>query len=118
MTPSRSEERDYLLRLVRQAAELLRRLRERLVGGDAPERVREDAAAAIATLLGREGPLLARLDADSAVRLAGHADRVASWAALLEVEADAAAAAGDVDAARARRARAESLRAAARRIWE
>jgi hypothetical protein len=108
-----SEQQDHILRLIQQAAEALRRLRGRLGGGDAPEVVRQDAAAAIGALLGAEGFLLTRLDAESAARLAGDAARVSVWADLLDVDAEAAAAAGDAAAARASRARAASLRAAA-----
>jgi hypothetical protein len=109
-----ADEQDYVLRLIRQAAEALRLLRLRLAGGrDAPARVRRQAAAAAAGLLGRDAPLLHALDAASAVRLVADPRRVALWAGLLDVEADAARAEGDAESAAARENRAAALRAAA-----
>lgn len=109
---------DYVLRLIRQAADALRRLRLRLAGADdAPAAVRHDAAAAVEALLGAEAPLLTRLDAPSAVRLVGDPQRVALWHGLLDVEAAAAHAEGDLRAATAGRERATALRAAAAAVW-
>jgi len=94
-----SAREDYLLRLIQQMATLARRLRERLAGGGGDEAaaVEREAADAVATLLGPQGTLLHALDAASAVRLAGGAERVAAWIALLRVQADAARARGDGD---------------------
>src|SRR5215212_5352197 len=98
---------------MRQASEALRWLRERLTGGaDPPADIRRDAAGAISVLLGAEAPLLSMLDATTAVRLIGNAERVSLWAALVDVEADAAHAAGDGITAQERRRRAADLRAA------
>jgi hypothetical protein len=87
-----SAREDYLIRMIQQVGEILRRLRQRLTGkvdaSDAAEIDRE-AGAAIATLLGPQAPLLQQLDAASAVRLVGDADRVGLWIALLRVQADA-----------------------------
>ena len=83
---------DYLIRLIQQLGEVLRRLRQRLTGKvDATDAVEIDreAGTAIATLLGPQAPLLQQLDAASAVRLVGDADRVALWITLLRVQADA-----------------------------
>jgi len=119
MRPRGTTQEDYLLRLIRQAGEALRRLRRRLTGsGDAPEIVRMDAAAAIDALLGVQSPMLAVLDPVSACRIAAHPDVVALWAALLDVEAGALHAMGDAPTAARREARATALRDAAREIWD
>ncbi len=112
-----SVEQDYLLRLIQQAAEALRRLRGRLAAGDAAEVVRQDAAAATGDLLGAAGPMLTRLDPESAARLLGDPDRVEMWACLLELEAEALAAVGDRSLAESARKRSAALRAAAARLW-
>lgn len=87
-----SAREDYLIRMIQQLGEVLRRLRQRLTGQvDPSDAVAVDgqAGAAIATLLGPQAPLLQQLDAPSAVRLVGDADRVALWIAFLRVQADA-----------------------------
>lgn len=87
-----SAREDYLIRMIQQLGEVLRRLRQRLTGQvDASDAAAIDgeAGAAIATLLGPQGALLQQLDAASAVRLVGDADRLALWIALLRVQADA-----------------------------
>ena len=108
-----SDQEDNLKRLMRQAAEALRWLRGRLEGGEPPAGIRADAATAIASLLGPEAPLLGMLDAVTASRLLGNAERVTLWAELVEADADAALAAGDPAMAAERRRRASDLRAAA-----
>lgn len=114
----RNDQDDYLLRLIRQAAEALRRLRERLTqSADSPDAVRQEAASAMDALLGAESPLLRRLDARSAARLLGHAGQVRAWAELLDVQSDAARAALDVEAAGALGARARALREAVAELW-
>jgi hypothetical protein len=118
MRPRGNTQEDYLLRIIRQAAELLRQLRRRLLGGEASaDDIRRDAATAIEFLLGSQASLLAMLDPGSAVRLVGHPSLVGLWAALLDVEADAAEAGGDATVATRRRARAIALREAAREAW-
>jgi hypothetical protein len=87
-----SAREDYLIRMIQQLGEVLRRLRQRLTGQvDASDAAAIDgeAGAAIATLLGPQAPLLQQLDAASAVRLVGDADRVALWIAFLRLQADA-----------------------------
>lgn len=109
-----SEQEDYILRIIRQAAEALRRLREMLTGSaEASETIRREAGIAIEGLLGEVAPLLTRVDADTAVRLVGSQTRIALWADLLELEADASERAGDAGEASTHRARAAALRAAA-----
>jgi hypothetical protein len=112
------EREDYVLRIIRQAAEALRLLRVRLTaGGDAPAVVRARAAAAAEGLLGADAPLLARLDATSAVRLVADPRRVALWHELLDLAADAAESDGDPAGAAALRGRARALAAAAAERW-
>ena len=78
--------------MIQQLGEVLRRLRQRLTGqvdGSDVAAIDREAGAAIATLLGPQAPLLQQLDAASAVRLVGDADRLALWVAFLRVQADA-----------------------------
>lgn len=118
MRPRSTNQEDYLLRLIKEAAAALRLLRHRLAGTtDAPESIREQAAQAIAMLLGGRASLLERLDARSAAHLVGHPEHVALWAGLLDVEADAARRSGDSGAAAGLHARATALRAAAAALW-
>ena len=111
---------DYLLRMIQQLGEVLRRLRARLTGepaaGDIAE-VEREAGAAIVTLLGPQAPLLQQLDATSAVRIVGAAERVTLWTAFMRVQADAQRASGRVDAADRLAARATALEQAARAAW-
>lgn len=111
-----SAREDYLLRLIQQMAALARRLRERLARGGPGEAaaVEREAADATATLLGPQAPLLHALDAASAVRLAGGAERVGAWIALLRLQADAARTRGDGDRAARLAARVASLEQAGR----
>lgn len=118
MRPRGNTQEDYLLRMIRQAAEILSQLKHRLLGGaQSAESIRHDAAAAIDLLLGSQAPVLAMLDPASAVRLVGHPALVELWASLLAVEADAAEASGDAPFAARRRARVAALRDAARSVW-
>lgn len=113
-----NSQEDYLLRLIRQAAEALRRLRHRLTGGgDAPELVRMDAVAATEMLLGSQSAVLGMLDPASAVRLVGQPEIVALWTAFLDLEAGALDAMGDLSTAERRRTRAQALRDAAVALW-
>ena len=87
-----SAREDYLIRMIQQLGEILRRLRQRLTGQVDPSEAADvdgQARGAIATLLGPQAPLLQQLDPASAVRIVGDADRVALWVALLRVQADA-----------------------------
>jgi hypothetical protein len=115
-----SAREDYLIRMIQQLGEVLRRLRARLAGkvdaGDAAE-VEREAGAAIASLLGPQAPLLQHLDPASAVRLVADANRVALWVGFLRVQADAQRAAGRADAADRLAARAEALERAAGVQW-
>ncbi len=111
---------DYLIRLIQQLGEVLRRLRERLTGqtsGAEAVEVEREAGAAIGTLLGPQAPLLNQLDATSAARLLGDAERVRLWIALMRVQADAQRTGGRDDAAARSAARAAALEQAARALW-
>jgi hypothetical protein len=115
-TPDRAEDEDmpaarddYLIRLITQAAAVLRRLRERLRGGGAPEEVAREARDAVGELFGPQAGLLAMLDPASAAALVGDAERVAVWAGLLRVEAEAVRQSGDPARAAALDARANAL---------
>lgn len=114
MRPRSTNQEDYLLRLIQEAAAALRLLKHRLAGtASTPEAVREQAGIAIRALLGARAQLLERIDAVSAAHLIGHPEHVELWAALLDVEADAAQRCGDLPSAEQLRARAQSLRDAA-----
>ena len=109
---------DYLIRLIKQAADALRLLRHRLMGtANTAEGVRAGAEAAIGALLGPRASLIEKLDATSAAQLVGHPDLVDLWAALLEVEGEAASRSGDEAGAAALRHRMLALRDAASSIW-
>jgi hypothetical protein len=114
----RAAQDDHLLRLIRQAEEARRWLRERLTGAaEAPAAVREGVAGAVRALLGTDAALVSVVDARTAVGVVGDPGRVAAWAALLELDAEAAAADGQPTAAQGRRARAAALRAAGEAEW-
>jgi hypothetical protein len=115
-----SAREDYLIRLIQQMGEVLRRLRARLAGkvdaADTAE-IEREAGQAIATLLGPQAVLLQQLDAASAVRLVADADRVALWTGLMRVQADAQRASGHEDAADRLVSRAAALEQAAQALW-
>lgn len=112
-----SEEEDYILRVIRQAAQAVRALREMLLHGrDAPSAVHARAAATIGALLGDRAELVSVMDATTAVRLVGDPRPVALWASLVELQADALDATDQVAGARYRQ-RADALRQAAAELW-
>lgn len=92
-----SAREDSLMRLLQQAAAALRRLRERLIGASDAEAVaiEREAGAEITALFGPQATLLQAIDLLSAVRLAGGAEKVATWTALLRAQAEARRARGD-----------------------
>ncbi|MEO7454881.1 MAG: hypothetical protein ABIY52_01370 [Gemmatimonadaceae bacterium] len=111
-------EEDYLLRVIKQAADAIRLLRHRLMGTTSSiDGVRAGAATAIGALLGPRASLIDKLDASSAAQLVGHPDTVDLWADLLEVDAEAAERDGDVSGAALERQRVRELRAAVIAIW-
>jgi hypothetical protein len=110
-----SAREDYLLRMIQQLGVVLARLRERLTGlsstADATDAaaVDREAYASIGTLLGPQAGVLNQLDADSAARLLGDADRVSLWVAFLRIRAEAQRTMGRPDAADRLATRAEAL---------
>lgn len=106
------EQEDYLIRIIKQAAEAIRRLREGMTSATARSGIRQEVNSATEQLLGAQAGMLARLDAETAVRLVGDLRRAQLWADLVELEADACYVDGDSVAGAVRRARAVALRAA------
>ena len=104
-----AERRDYILKLIEQAAAALRRLRERLAGGASAGEVAREAREAQGELVGRDAPLLRALDAASAVAMLGDARRATVFAELLQLEAAALRESGDAAEADALEARASAL---------
>lgn len=104
-----SQREDYLLRLLRQAAEALRRLREALTGEASPGMIERDADAAIGELLGPRYALLSSLDSSSAASLVADPRRVELWANLIRVQAEARRRLGDEDGAVVLEKRANAL---------
>ncbi len=103
---------DYLLRLIQQVAQALRRLRGRVEDGALPEEISRDAGAAIGALLGPQRALMEMLDARSAASLAGDAERLDLWIALIRMQGTAALNANDPAKAARLNARADALHAA------
>lgn len=104
-----SQREDYLLRLIRQAAEALRRLREALSGEAAPGAVERQADAAIGELLGPRYQLLSSLDPLSAASLIADPRRIELWADLIRVQGAARRQSGDDAGATALEQRADAL---------
>ncbi len=107
---------DYLLRMIREAAEALRRLREMLTGSaQSSAAVRAELANTMGRLLGPDASLLQRLDVATAVRLLNDRRRLELWIGALELEADALTASGSPEAVVVR-SRAGALREAGVRL--
>ena len=102
---------DYLLRQIQLAAAALQRLISRVGSGESSDTVVVDIRAAIAALLGPNGPLLERLDARSAANLVGDPERVQVWSQLLALQAESERHAGRDTVADALAARARALAA-------
>jgi hypothetical protein len=110
-------QRDYILRLLEQAAAVVRRLRELLLGGTAePAAIVEEARAAQAALFGDTWMLLQRVDVATATGLIRDARQLSVWADLLRVEAEANRSLGDTARADQLEARAAGIAAAAARM--
>jgi hypothetical protein len=109
-------QRDYILRLIEQAAAVVRRLRELLARGTAdPASVVEEACAAQAALFAETWMLLQRVDVATAAALVRDPRQLAVWADLLRIEAQANRSLGDVGRAEQLEARAAEIAAAASR---
>lgn len=112
-----SEQEDYLIRIIKQAAEAIRRLRGKLTESAAAiPAILVEGNVAVEQLLGTQADVLSRLDAETAVRLVGNSRRVQLWADLVELEADARDIGGDATVAATKRARAVALRSAVDRF--
>jgi hypothetical protein len=106
-------QRDYILRLLEQAAAVVRRLREMLTGrGASPSEIEEQARAAQAELFGETWALLQRVDVATAIGLIRDARQLALWAELLRIEAEANRQLGDEARAQDLEARAATIAAA------
>ena len=108
--------RDYIEKLIEQAAQALRQIAQFVAAGEfdpALQMIRRTGD----LVLGPLAPLLDRLDANSAVALAGRfeLDRIRMYAALTAEEGDIHQLRGHVDAARRCHSRALELYAAAAR---
>jgi hypothetical protein len=104
-----SQRQDYLLALLRQVAEALRRLREALNGDASPVEIERDADAAIGELLGPRFQLLSSLDPGTATTLIADPRRVELWIGLIRVKADARRRLGDEEGASALEKKADAL---------
>lgn len=114
-----TERRDYLLRLIQQAAAAARRLRELLTQeAAAADEVAREANDAIGALLGgaAHSQLLERVDAETAVRLLADPERVRAWVELLRVQGDALRREGAESRADWLRGRALALDSASKRL--
>lgn len=110
-------QRDYILRLLEQAAAAVRRLRELLRGGTGePTVIIEEARAAQAALFGSSWTLLERVNVTTVTTLVRDARQLAAWADLLRIEADASRALGDEQRATQLAARAAEIAAAAAQL--
>jgi hypothetical protein len=109
-------QRDYILRLIEQAAAVARRLRQLLGRGtrDAVA-VAEEARAAQAALFADTWMLLQRVDVATATALVRDPRQLAVWAELLRIEAQANRAMGDEERAMQLETRAAAIAAAASR---
>lgn len=106
-------QRDYILRLLEQAAAVVRRLREMLTGSTAtPSEIEDQARAAQAELFGETWPLLQRVDLATGIGLIRDARQLALWADLLRIEAEANRQLGDEHRAQDLEARAAKIAAA------
>jgi hypothetical protein len=105
MSPVRQ---DYLLRMIEQAFEVLRRIRKRREAGELALAVR-DADRAVDELLGPAAAVATRLDSFTAAQLIREPERVALWARIAAEKAEAVRGLGDAAAARAAGRRALEL---------
>ena len=106
-------QRDYILRLLEQAAAVIRRLREMLTrGGASPSEIVEEARAAQAELFGDTWALLQRVDVSTVTGLIRDARQLALWADLLRIEAEANRQLGDEQRAQDLEVRAAKIAAA------
>ncbi|HEX8430657.1 MAG TPA: hypothetical protein VF625_05185 [Longimicrobium sp.] len=91
-------QQDYLLRMIEQAFEAIRRMRRRSRDDDSRAAL-VDLDSAVADLLGPAAAVAERLDPATAAQLVRDPERVALWARLLAERAEILRAAGHPDAA-------------------
>lgn len=103
---------DYIIRMIQQVAAALRRLRGRVEDGALSDEIARDAGAAIGELLGPQRAIMEMLDAKSAAALAGDAEKLDLWVALIRMQSHAAIEAKDDANAAKLSARADALEAA------
>ncbi|MEX2177506.1 MAG: hypothetical protein WD801_02270 [Gemmatimonadaceae bacterium] len=103
------DQQDYLMRMIAIAAAAVARLRARLLEGDAPDEIVQEARAAQGELLGKDAGMLRMLDPSSAAHVLGDKLRLEQWAELLRVEAEAQRRAGREAEAQSLETRAASL---------
>ena len=107
-------QRDYILRLLEQAAAVARRLRELLTGNAAsPSEIEAQARAAQGELFGETWALIQLVDVSTAIGLIRDARQLALWAELLRIEAEANRRLGDHQRAQDLEARAAKIAEAA-----
>jgi hypothetical protein len=87
-------ERDYVMRLVKQVAELIARALK-LASAAKPEEALATLRAACGQALGMEYEVLSMLDARSAIELLGQPERALAFIQLLEVMGDVDARSGE-----------------------
>jgi len=113
------QQEDYLVRLIRQAFDVLRRLRAKLMGDPlAADEVVRGARDAQAELLGPLFGAMTLVDPDTAVGLMRERERLEAWVELMRLEADALRAAGDAAAADTAARRADAMQEAYERLLE
>jgi hypothetical protein len=96
MSPVRQ---DFLLRMIEEAFDVIRRIRQRRQEGD-PAAAMRDADAAIDSLLGPAAAVATRLDPPTAAQLIRNPEQVALWARILADKAEALRDAGNEPGAR------------------
>lgn len=99
---------DYLLRMIEQAFEVLRRIRKRRQAGELVQAVRE-ADGALEEILGPAAAVAVRLDSATAAQLIREPERVALWARVTAEKAEALRELRDEPSARAAGRRALEL---------
>ncbi len=113
------QQEDYLVRLIRQAFDVLRRLRAKLMGDPrAADEVVRGAREAQGELLGPLFGAMTMVDPDTAVGLMRDRERLEAWVELIRLESDALRAGGDEAAAEAVGRRADAIREAYERLLE
>jgi hypothetical protein len=103
-------QRDYILRLLESIAAVIRRLREQLAGGAAPEVIIEESRVAQGELFGQTWAIVQRVDITTVLALIQDARQLSLYAELLQLEAEARRATGDDAGAQALETRAATIR--------